>query len=229
MFIEPLLHSPPPRDRAELIQRVCGLAGNTLGQLADEYNFPVPEHLHANKGWQGQLLEAVLGTTASTQAEPDFKELSIELKTIPVNEQGHPVESTYVCTVPLTNNAGLSWESSWVKRKLSTVLWIPILVDKASSISQRVVGQGLLWQPDQQQFEQLKNDWEELMDMVCLGQLDQITAHHGQILQIRPKAANARALTNATDENGHRQQTLPRGFYLRSQFTRELLQQNFIL
>ncbi len=35
------------------------------------------------------------------------------------------------------------------------------------------------------------------MDMIVLGQVERITARHGEYLQIRPKAANAKALTEA--------------------------------
>ena len=229
MFMEALSSPCPPANEAELLQRVHAIAGKTLGQLANELNVPVPNNLQQNKGWQGQLLETALGTTASTRPEPDFIELGIELKTIPIDEKGRPTESTYVCTVPLTENASLHWEQSWVKRKLARVLWIPIESTSNTSIAKRCIGQGLLWQPDKDQRQQLQDDWEELMDMVCLGQLEQITAHHGQVLQIRPKAANARTLTAGSDANGHRCQTLPRGFYLRSRFTREILQRHFIL
>lgn len=62
---------------------------------------------------------------------------------------------------------------------------------------------------------QLKRDWEELMDLIVLGKVETITARHGEVLQIRPKAANARALTEAIGEFGQPIMTLPRGFYLK--------------
>ncbi len=45
--------------------------------------------------------------------------------------------------------------------------------------------------------ERLHEAREELMDMIVLGQVERITARHGEYLQIRPKAANAKALTEA--------------------------------
>lgn len=53
------------------------------------------------------------------------------------------------------------------------------------------------------------------MDMIVLGQVERITARHGEVLQLRPKAANARALTEAIGARGEPILTLPRGFYLK--------------
>ncbi len=66
------------------------------------------------------------------------------------------------------------------------------------------------------------------MDMIVLGQIERITARHGEYLQIRPKAANA-ALTEAIGARGERILTLPRGFYLKKNFTSALLARHFLI
>ena len=62
------------------------------------------------------------------------------------------------------------------------------------------------------------------MDYIVLGKLDQITARIGEVLQLRPKGANSRALTKGIDANGQIIDTLPLGFYLRKEFTARILQ-----
>ncbi len=205
------------------------MAGQTLGELASSLGITVPENLKRDKGWQGQLIECYLGASASTLAAPDFMQLGIELKTLPLDREGRPKESTYVCTVPLDNIHNISWESAWLKNKLNHVLWVPIEADANIPLAARTVGNAILWQPSLEQTQALRQDWEELMDMICLGQLEQITAHHGHYLQIRPKAANARALCPATDTEGNRIMTLPRGFYLRTTFTQLILNEYYTL
>jgi DNA mismatch repair protein MutH len=209
------------------MQRTQAIAGLTLLQLARQLNEPVPEKLNHAKGWIGQLLEKALGATAGSLPEPDFQQLGIELKTLPVNRNGQPRESTYVCTVPLQNNHDLVWHQSWVRNKLKRVLWVPIESDKQIPVTERHIGQAILWSPSPQQEKILQQDWEELMDMVCTGQLAQISARHGTYLQIRPKAANASSLVNTEDEHGQAALTLPRGFYLRTIFTEQILKQGF--
>lgn len=221
--------SSPPKDITTLLKRSRGMAGQTLGDLARSRGIPVPTDLKRDKGWQGQLIERYLGASASTLAAPDFMELGIELKTLPLDREGRPKESTYVCTVPLDKTHDLNWETSWLKNKLNHVLWVPIEANPDIPLAERSVGNAILWHPTQEQQQVLRRDWGELMDMVCLGQLEQITSHHGRYLQIRPKAANAKALCPATDGEGNRIMSLPRGFYLRTVFTQQILNAHYAL
>ncbi|MFT5448000.1 MAG: DNA mismatch repair protein MutH, partial [Gammaproteobacteria bacterium] len=62
---------------------------------------------------------------------------------------------------------------------------------------------------------------------IVLGEVDNLSAHHGQCLQIRPKAADSRARRWGVNEHGVRVQTLPRGFYLRPKFTAAILQRSY--
>lgn len=217
----------PPGSEDELLARSRAMAGLTLGQLAERRGQRAPDDLRRAKGWAGQLIEASLGADAASLSEPDFQALGVELKTLPVNRQGQPRESTYVCVVPLDAPGGVTWESSCVWRKLRRVLWVPVEADPDIPLAQRRIGTALLWSPLPEQEAALRTDWEELMDMVCLGELEKITARHGVHLQIRPKAADSRALCWATGESGERILTLPRGFYLRPAFTAAILRRHY--
>jgi len=206
-----------PASESELLERAVNIAGKTLQHIASLHNIPVPDKLLRSKGWIGELIEISLGAT------PDFQNIGVELKTLPLNRNQQPKESTYVCTVSLTENKGTDWDTSLVKKKLSRVLWIPVEADPAIPLAERRVGSAILWSPTAKQEGILRNDWQELMDMIDMGRLDQLTAQHGQYLQIRPKAANAKALRSGIDEQGEKVMTLPRGFYLRTSFTRQII------
>ena len=219
---------PAPENETVLLQRAHGLAGKHLAELADQFKQRLPTSLVKSKGWTGQLLEQCLGATAGSKALPDFPELGIELKTLPLNQHLKPKESTYVCTVPMQANTQQQWQSSWVRQKLSCVLWIPIEADPRLSFAERRIGMACLWRPNEQQKIILQQDWEELMELVVLGRWEDISAEQGNYLQIRPKAANSRSLCNALDEEGQCIQTLPRGFYLRPSFTSEILNSQYI-
>jgi len=217
----------PPQSEQELLDRARKLAGLSLKELATKFNQPLPSDVRHAKGWMGQLLETSLGATASSKAEPDFQLINVELKTLPLTPAGKPKESTYVCTVPLSNLHEQEWTTCWLKRKLQRVLWLPIEADKRIALGLRHIGNAILWSPSNEQASQLEQDWEELMELVCLGKLDQITSHMGRYLQIRPKGANAKSLTTTLDEEGNTIQTLPRGFYLRPEFTQQIIQSNY--
>lgn len=213
----------PPQTLDELLARARAIAGCRLQDLAQQQALRVPSRLLHAKGWIGQLMEQVLGADASSLAEPDFRALGVELKTLPVLANGQPKESTYVCTAPLQSDGQSSWQHSWVRRKLQHVLWVPVEADSAIPPAQRRVGNALLWQPDTRQQAILQQDWEEHMDLILLGRVDEISAHQGTYLQVRPKAADHRTLRASTDIDGNAILTLPRGFYLRSRFTAQIL------
>lgn len=218
-----MIKIPAPTSEQALLDRTASLAGKTIARVAAELGLSVPADQRHNKGWTGQLAELYLGATASTLAEPDFQFIGVELKTIPVNRHGRPAESTYVCTVELAQTAGLNWQDSVVRQKLARVLWLPVESEKSIPYPERRFGNARLWSPCPAQEAVLKNDWEEIMELVGTGCLDKVSSRQGQYLQIRPKAANAQMLGRYWSEEGVPNHTLPRGFYLRSSFTGTLL------
>ncbi len=222
-------HHTAPQSETELLELCRSIAGRSLGELADSVGWSVPVDLKRDKGWTGQLLECLLGTSAGNLSEPDFINLGIELKTIPLTTKLQAKETTYVCTVPLLNNIGLQWENSCVYKKLSKVLWVPIEANPDIALAERKVGTGFLWSPDDEELEILQSDWEEFMEQISLGRIERITAHLGEYLQIRPKAANSSVITTGIGSNGLRKQTLPRGFYLRTTFTNKILARHFLI
>lgn len=213
-----------PQTEQALLERAKQIAGLTLGELAAELHISVPPNLKRDKGWVGTLIEIALGASAGSKAEQDFSHLGIELKTIPINAAGKPLETTFVSLAPLVQNTGITWENSHVKHKLSKVLWIPVEGKRQLPLAQRHIGAPILWQPNARQAQQLRQDWEELMEYIVLGQLDKINARLGEVLQLRPKGANSRALTKGIGPHGELIDTLPLGFYLRKNFTEEILQ-----
>jgi len=220
-----------PSSEHELLEKVQSLAGLTLAEVADEAGIEVPKNLKRNKGWVGLLLEHVLGATASSRPEPDFPHLGIELKTLPINSQGKPLETTFVSVAPLVGLVGINWQNSWVRKKLSRVLWVPIICEnlngetneKKIPLAKRQIGSAFIWSPSTEEELLLAMDWQELTDMITLGNIEKINGKHGQVLQLRPKAANSKAKTQAFDQHGRPFMTLPRGFYLKIPFTQMIL------
>lgn len=212
-----------PQTLEQLLAQAQSIAGLTFGELADELHIPVPIDLKRDKGWVGMLLETALGATAGSKAEQDFSHLGVELKTLPINAEGYPLETTFVSLAPLVQNSGVKWENSHVRHKLSCVLWMPIEGSRHIPLRERHIGAPILWKPTAEQERQLKQDWEELMDLIVLGKLDQITARIGEVMQLRPKGANSRAVTKGIGKNGEIIDTLPLGFYLRKEFTAQIL------
>lgn len=213
----------PPQNIEELTRRADSLAGKTIGEVAQLFNYAVPDTLSVKKGWQGQFIEECLGADSGNLSQPDFNHLGIELKTLPIDFSGRVLESTYVCVLNLNNHQLMRWEESPVYKKLNSVLWVPIAKQANQPTVESRIATPFLWSPSKNERQILQSDWEYVMERVSLGQVDQLNARQGEYLQVRPKAAHSRVTTKAIGGNGEMIETLPRGFYLRAQFTQNLL------
>lgn len=214
----------PPQNELELLKRAAFIAGRTLAELSMDYFQPLPKNLRKDKGFVGQLIEWHLGASSGNKPETDFPNLGIELKTLPYTSQGKPKESTYICTAPLSLEAGLeTWETSRLRKKLIKVLWVPVEACPSIPLSERRVGIPKLLDLDIGSEKIIKEDWEDLMDMLHLGNISHISAHQGQYLQIRPKAAHSRILVSSFNLEGEEEWVVPKGFYLRPCFTQQIL------
>ncbi|KTD50839.1 DNA mismatch repair endonuclease MutH [Legionella quateirensis] len=213
----------PPKTEEELLVRSNRLQGLSFAQLSMVLKLAIPSNPVHRKGWVGMALELALGTDANNKSEPDFQQLSIELKTLPIAKSGKPAESTFVTSIPLLTINHQNWKSSQCYAKLKRVLWIPIEGDKDIPFEHRRIGKGFLWSPNEQEEAVLSADWDYLTLQISTGDLELINAAVGNYLQVRPKAAHGKSLCFCYDAEGNKVKTLPRGFYLRSSFTAQIL------
>lgn len=217
----------PPRSERELWERARRLAGRTVAELARDAGIAVPADQRRAKGLVGNLVERALGATGANTDAPDFPDLGVELKTIPVARDGRPRESTFVCTIDLRSIADTDWHGSRARRKLARVLWVPVESEADVPLGQRRLGAPVLWSPARDEEDALRGDWEEIARLIGRGDVEMIDARAGQCLQVRPKARDGRSRGRAADADGAPVRTLPRGFYLRATFTARILHAAF--
>ena len=140
------------------------------------------------------------------------------------------MKTTFVCVAPLTGWQGVTWQKTLIsEQKLARVLWVPIIAEREIPVAERLVGTPFMWEPSPDEEKLMADDWHELVDMIALGKVEQISGKHGQVLQLRPKAANSKVRTKAFDHQGRPFETLPRGFYLKTEFTHQILQRNLLI
>lgn len=212
----------PPQSETELAHRCLQVEGMSFAQLSAEVDFAIPLNPDKRKGWVGQALEYALGADARNKSLPDFQALDIELKTLPLNTHGIPAESTFVTSIPLLTIHQQNWLTSQCYAKLKRILWIPIEGEKSIPYAQRRIGRGFFWSPNPEQMAILEADWNYLSLQISTGYLETLDATAGDYLQVRPKAAHGKSLCYSFDIQGNKVLTLPRGFYLRSSFTKKL-------
>lgn len=213
----------PPASIEELLERARALRGKTLGAVLAELGLAASHDPLRTKGSAGETIERALGATGGSTRVHDFPELGVELKTIPINVDGTPLESTYVCTLSLVDAESQEWETSWVRAKLSRVLWVPTVGAHGVAWQERTVGEPLLWRPTAAQDEVLRGDFDDVVGLIGIGRIEDLTAHRGRWLQVRPKAKDGSVRTMAYGVDNEAIATVPRGFYLRARFTGALL------
>ena len=168
------------------------------------------------------LVEVALGAEPTAGDGPDFVALGVELKTVPVNARGAPVESTFCCSIHMGSADGERWETSRLRRRLAHVLWLPVEAARLAPLAERRFGRARLWSPSPAEWQVLREDWEDLMGEIGMGGAENLRGHVGRVLQVRPKAANAQARVWAPGPDGP-ERVAPLGFYLRARFTATLL------
>jgi DNA mismatch repair protein MutH len=215
--------APSPASEAELMRRADALMGWSLGQLLDDLGLRASNDPVRTKGSAGEVLERALGATGGSAAVVDFPHLGVELKTVPVEADGTPLESTYVCTLSLADADAQEWRTSWVRAKLARVLFVPLVGPRKKPWQSRIVGKPLLWSPTQAQESVLAGDFDDAVGLVGTGRIEELTAHQGRWLQVRPKARDGSVRTIAWGAGGEAIATVPRGFYLRTRFTGAIL------
>jgi DNA mismatch repair protein MutH len=204
----------PPASLAELAARARALEGLSIAELAAQHGVAADGPMLRRKGVAGQLIERALGANAGSRALPDFVELGVELKTVPVLA-GRPRESTFVCSFAVADADRAEWTSSAVRKKLAHVLFVPLAGSR--------IGRAVFWRPTAAQESILRADFDDLVGMIALGRVDALSAHLGHWLQVRPKAAHGAVRTRAYGPDGESISTIPRGFYLRARVTAALL------
>ncbi len=213
----------PPTTEAELLARARDLCGLTAGDLARRMGVALNTDPVRAKGKVGELMELALGATAGNLDQPDFPGLGVELKTVSMDGLGRVRESTFVCTLDLEQVEREEWGESRVWRKLRRVLWFPVEAAPGEAPGTRRLGRALLWSPTPAQEAGLRADWEALTGAIAVGGIEEISAHMGEALQIRPKAANSSVKVDVITPEGILIPTVPCGFYLRARFTAEVL------
>lgn len=217
-----MIRREPPCSREALLAAAGRLAGRTVGEVAAELSARLPESTLRGKGFVGALVEAALGASAGSRAEPDFPALGIELKTLPMSADGRVLESTFVASIPLTSLAQLDFDASPIGHKLREVLFVPV-EGKPIPFADRRFGTPLLWRFDDTERAILERDYERLALRVSRGELERVSAHEGDAMQVRPKARRGADRRLFFDESGTGHVEQPRGVYLRARFTESVV------
>jgi len=192
-----------------------------LAELAQRFLLPGRRICGAPKA-RGSLVERALGASAGSRAvltSPSFD----RAEDAAGRSHGRAVESTFVCTIPLTEIGQVEWADSRVKRKLTTVLWVPVEGEREIPVGQRRMGRRCCT-PHRRRRSAAARDWEELAGFLAVG-TSSLDRPRGAFCD-QAEAAHSRARRVGFDADGRRLRRCPRASTAPS-FTRALLQRHF--
>ncbi len=82
------------------------------------------------------------------------------------------------------------------------MLWIPIEGERNDSIGATACRAADFMATECGRGGAVKQDWEELMDLIVLGEVKKIDARIGEVMQLRPERSNNQALTKGDRATG---------------------------
>lgn len=218
--IEPIA---PPQTLHQLQQHLAEIQGKTISEISERLGVEVISDLRLNTGWIGNLIETSLGAVAGSKPTQDFPQLGIELKSVSMSSSGKVLNDIFVSSLPLETFMLQGWETSHLLYKLQHVLFVPVENQAEISIGERKVGQGVFWQPNAQQLEQLFADWQQIMELITCGDLNQLKSNIGTALCVKVKALSKLQSKAIIDQEGYKQRVVPLSFYLRRNFVQNIL------
>ena len=206
-----------PKSKNELLKKALGLSGKKITFLHDMFRNKFDIECKCSKGYFGKLVELYLGASASNLPIPDFPNLNIELKTLPLNKKMQVNHHIKVCATSIfPNSKNTTWEKSILKLKLSRILWIPFESDKSISFKKRRIGHAFI--SNLNKYEDLfKQDYENITNLMLYGKIEKISASTGKYLILKSTSSN-KNLLKYYDIDGKLIFSKLKAFYLKKQF-----------
>lgn len=165
---------------AELIDKAKSLKGKTIDDLLGENDFT------KGKGAIGNLIELYgFGLANNNDAEPDFKNLGIELKVFPLKKLAKgeltAKERTKICSINYKGLVKETWLDSHARTKLKKILFVFYFYDKSIPIKSKILD-FLLFELEKSNEPLLMEDWENTRSEVAQGRAHLLSESQNNVL-----------------------------------------------
>ncbi len=198
-------------ERREAISRLNTLIGKDLVQLASSYEVTVWRGDKINKGWAGHVIERFLELPLNSAQSPNFG--SWELKVVPLKvlQSGKvvPKETMAITMIDPINVGQKSFVDSHLFAKLRKMVVCARMFNSKEELSSRLISVGTFDLGDQELYNQVEEDYEEVRDTIRADGFGALTGKMGTLVQPRTKGP------------GHG--SVSRAFYARTGFVATIL------
>ena len=184
-----------------------------------------------DKGAIGKIIEEYgFGLKNNSEAKPDFPEIGVELKVVPLkkNSNGLSVkERTKVCLINYHQIINSEWENSHAKTKLNQVLFVFYLYNKENQLYSQIKDYYFFKLHHQLDEPIIKSDWYKTKQLVAQGRAHELSESQNKILAAsRSGAGGLDPSKHPTQPNTSIQYYAPqRSFSLKPSYTNVIWQE----
>jgi DNA mismatch repair protein MutH len=167
---------------AQIFQRARELEGLLLGQVAGTPF--VATEMARGKGEVGRAIETFFGIPANPIADADFPAAGVELKVVPLVRSGnnyHVKERTVISMIDYKALVLETWATAHVRQKLH-ILFVFFEHLPGRPKSDFPVRKVLLWKPEGQVADLIREDWYRVLRKVKDGQAHELSEADGRIM-----------------------------------------------
>ncbi len=123
----------------------------------------------------------------------DFDRFGIELKTVPMDGKGRPVESMSFPSFVHEELQYETWEDSDLLGRLNRLLIVPVRRSKGQDQADAVVLRAFFWSPPEAELVGISKEWERYRQLISTGMSRNLPkASETEFIHVRPKARDAR-------------------------------------
>lgn len=211
-------------DSESIVNFAKRLVGHSLRDLISCDNIPI----YLGKGKLGQLVEEhYFNYSCNSLSEPDFHEVGIELKTVPLKivRDGKLVakERLVLSMIDYMEEYKNDFENSKVVKKASKLLLLFYLHDSDKDDVDLLFKHVVLWEFPETDLQIIKQDWNTIIDKIRQGKAHELS--EGDTLYLG-------ACTKSTNSSIRRKQPYsdilakPRAFSLKQKYVNHILEES---
>ncbi|MEN9993741.1 MAG: hypothetical protein RL762_398 [Bacteroidota bacterium] len=178
-----------------------------------------------DKGAIGKIIEEYgFGVKNNSESRPDFHEIGVELKVVPLkqSQKGLSVkERTKVCLINYNQIVESSWETSHAKHKLDHILFVFYHYNKENHLESQIKDYYFFELKNQLEEPIIQTDWHRTKQIVEDGRAHELSESQNKILAAsRSGAGGLEEHKNPTQPNTIFQKHAPqRSFSLKPSYT----------
>jgi DNA mismatch repair endonuclease MutH len=137
------------------------------------------------------VVRALLGQAMHGRTN-EFARFGVEIKTVPVDLDGHVLEAMSFPTFVHQEVIFESWDESDLLGRLNRLLVVPVHRGGPASLASTTLGRPFFWSPSESELLGIQAEWERFRHLIEIGQSrDLPKASETMYVHVRPKARNA--------------------------------------